>query len=110
MSELSKLKNMATMEFEEIKAIFKDGFQLDDMKAILEKGITVLQKLVYFAEYADKFKGQGLGKQKLDFVVNFLDNQIKLPFYLEFLDQKIIRFFINLIVAKFNKKGWELPL
>jgi len=45
-----------------------------------------------------------LGKEKLDAVVKFLDECIKLPFYLELFDGPMIRFAITQIINLLNAK------
>lgn len=44
------------------------------------------------------------GKEKLDAVVKILDDIIQLPFYIEWLDDNIIRIVITQIVSFLNKK------
>ena len=42
------------------------------------------------------------GKEKREAVIKRLDDMIKLPFYLEWLDDKIIGIFVDLICDKLN--------
>lgn len=50
------------------------------------------------------------GRKKLDIAVEFLDDMIKLPFYLEWFDGKAIKFLLSWAVAGLNSHigdSWE---
>ena len=70
---------------------------------ILSDVITVVERVVTdTGEVAQ-------GKEKLDAVVNFVDDIIALPFYLEPFDKPLIRMLISQLVGLLNKcfgKNW----
>ena len=70
-----------------------ENFSLDQMKAwVIEQ--------VMWAE--TNMRGKS-GKEKRDAVVARLDEMIKLPFYLEWLDDKLIGILVDLVCGKLNQ-------
>lgn len=70
----------------------------DGLHDLIEFTITVAQKTVSDAGAV------GMGAAKLDAVVEFLDDKIKLPFCLEWLDGIIIRLLVSQAVTGMKKR------
>jgi len=62
-----------------------------------------IKKIVDMVELAVEDLEEALsGPEKLEVAVQFLDDVIRLPFYLEWLDKPILRLLLSLIVTQLN--------
>lgn len=105
---------MAKIDAEAIKqelAKYMEIELLKDALADLQKAFSfkklfaLIMALVHVAErvVADIGEvGSGAGEEKKKAVIQFLDDQIKLPFYLELIDGKIIGFAIDGLIIFYN--------
>jgi len=66
---------------------------------VLEIGENIVDLIEKFTKEFDDWSS----KDKLDLAVDFIDEVIELPFYVEWLDDNIIRFILSLIVEQKNK-------
>lgn len=91
----------------EAKEAFK-GITEENMFKKAHKIVAFFDKVVTLVEKAatdfSMIEGQDepTGKKKLDIAADFLDKAIELPFYLEWLDGKVIRMFLSMSVQALN--------
>jgi hypothetical protein len=99
----------------EAKTVFK-GINEKNMFKKAHKILAFVDKIVTLIERAAiEFSNlenvdEPTGKKKLDLAVKFLDDKIKLPFYLEFFDDNVIRWMLSTAVAALNTHvgdSWE---
>jgi hypothetical protein len=69
---------------------------LKQVNDFLESMILLVEKFSKDIAYLDN-------SQKLDVVVEAIDDMIKLPFYFEWADQIVIKYIISTIVTQYNK-------
>ncbi len=89
------------------EVLFKQFIQnIKVLVELLESIIITAEKISIALEIFDKEKGQ----KKLEAVIEFLDEILVLPFFLEPLDAPIFRVLIGIIVMKLNslygEKNW----
>lgn len=88
---------------EKIKLIQKDGFGPEDIPVAGDIFKMAIETVENICIEAGVF---GFGKEKKKAVVKFLDDIIRLPFYLEWLDGPAIGAIVDLLVSLiFPKKG-----
>lgn len=100
-TEVKELEKEAKLAFRGIneRNMFKKAHKmtafLDHVVTIIERSSTDFSMLEGVDEPS--------GKKKLDIAVKFLDDCIKLPFYLEWFDDNIIRFLLSTAVSSLNR-------
>jgi hypothetical protein len=72
---------------------------LADLSALIHHLVLVMEKISEEMEDFDE--------DKREILVKFLDDQIDLPFYLEWIDDNIIRELIDEAVDYYNHMGWD---
>lgn len=66
--------------------------------SLIQKAATVVERV------AAEAKGVLSSKEKRDAVVDFLDDVIKLPFYLELLDGPVLKIMVDMVIGALNDK------
>jgi hypothetical protein len=90
------------------------GWSTKDPNAIFEKArvvLDVLEEVVNLVEKFNKDVDSLSSKDKLELAVDFLDDIIKFPFYIEWADGMVIKYLVTSVVEQKNKyfgKGWNL--
>lgn len=106
-TEVEDVKKQAAKAFKGITPdnMFKKAHQ---MTAFFDMIVTLVEKsAVDFSTLEGK--DEPTGKKKLDVAAEFLDKIIELPFYLEWLDGKVIKYLLSSAVQSLNKhvgEGW----
>lgn len=119
--ESVKIKEKAKELIVESKELYKSMDELKEWDSLgeivnnISKLHEFLEKIVFTVELATKslesdLKGIQSG-DKLDAAVGLLDDLIKLPWYLEVVDEIAFKLLISLVVDQINKrigKDWDL--
>jgi hypothetical protein len=102
-------------EYERLSLEIKDAFQnwsVHDSRNVFDnmhKVIKVCDQVVVIIERFSKDIEKLSSSDKLDLAVDFIDDCIKLPLFLEWADQIVIKHVITTIVLQYNRwfsKKW----
>jgi hypothetical protein len=104
--EALKAEGMSVFSGITEKNMFKKAHEI---LAFFDKLVSLVERsAIDFSNLQDKDAPSG--KSKLDIAAQFLDETIKLPFYLEWFDGKAIKFLLSMAVASLNSHlgdAWE---
>jgi DNA-binding ferritin-like protein (Dps family) len=107
-TDIETLKKEAKLAFKGINQdnMFKKSHA---MLAFFDKIVTLVERAAIDFSTMQSVDAP-TGKKKLDIAVEFLDKVIELPFYLEWLDGKILKFLLSWSVGALNSHigdNWE---
>lgn len=103
--EWEKFNNLIEELETELSKFDFTNLNLYDILCVTENAISVLKniitEIVFIVERIDK-DFDDIDADKKEIVVKFFDEQIDLPFYLEWIDNKLINYLIDDIVSFWN--------
>lgn len=97
-TDYEELKRRATEAF--------TGWDAKDPAVFFHKTRLILDVLEDVIDLVERFSrdvDKLSGKDKLDSAVDFLDDIVKFPFFLEWVDQVIIKYLLTMVVTQKNK-------